>query len=79
MAGPLHATGAQRRNRVRRGPRRRRGSRRAPRQVGEQCAEAASGAGLQSPSRPVIELFLGETPGLEVLAQLGDRLVAFGV
>ena len=51
----------------------------ALRQVGEQLAEFAPGAGLQRPSGPVFELLLREPPGLEVLAQLGDRAVAVGV
>src|SRR6516164_6744619 len=49
------------------------------RQVGEQLAELAPGAGLQRPSGPVFELLLREPPGLEVLAQLGGRAITVGV
>jgi hypothetical protein len=53
--------------------------RRGARQVGEQPREVAPGAGLQRESRAVVELLLRQPPGLEVLTQLGDRLVAVGI
>ena len=78
-AGPLHAAVTQRQGRVGRGAHRGRDGCRPPRQVGEQSGQVTPGAGAQGPPRPVIELVLGEPPGLEVIAQLGDRLVALGV
>jgi hypothetical protein len=50
-----------------------------PRQVGEQRVQFATRARGQGASRPVLELLLREAASLEVLAQLGDRLIALGV
>jgi phosphatidylserine decarboxylase len=55
---------------------RRDGHRDLPGQVGEQGGEVVSRPGLQRATGPLLELFLGEPPGLEVLAQFGDGLVA---
>jgi len=66
--------------RVRRGESRLRRDQRGPRrQVGEQSAEVGPGASLQRAPGPVVELVEGEPSGLEVLAQLADRVVALGV
>jgi Cu+-exporting ATPase len=49
------------------------------RQVGEQPGEVGPGSRLKRAPGPVVELVLREPSGLEVLAQLGDRLIALGV
>jgi P-type Cu+ transporter len=65
---------------VRHRPGGRRNERRAPaRQVGEQPGEVGPGPRLERAPGPVVELVLREPSGLEVLAQLGDRLIALGV
>ena len=65
---------------VRHRPGGRRSERRAPaRQVGEQPGEVGPGPRLKRAPGPVVELVLREPPGLEVLAQLGDRLIPLGV
>jgi Cu+-exporting ATPase len=65
---------------VRHRPGGRRNERCAPaRQVGEQPGEVGPGPRLKRAPGPVVELVLREPSGLEVLAQLGDRLIALGV